>query len=207
MAEKLKRKEERKRAKLNRRLKERNHTKSIGKRGPAAYRKFQMIRRNEYTKRAKQMLALFDTTAGAQSILENSRDLRRGKRMFVAPDVEGLVATEFIKQDDVIMEYVGHVCLPDECPGRLQRGALQPYCVLYNGLGQNLLCIDARRQGSDARFARRFACFIFAIDFVLSPEICHVGSFSSPKVCPVGGEAFRFTANMMCFSDVADQTQ
>lgn len=67
----------------------------------------------------------------------------------------GLVSTEAIKQDDVIMEYVGHVCLPDECPGRLQRGALQPYCVLYNGLGQNLLCIDARRQGSDARFARR----------------------------------------------------
>ncbi|KHJ97068.1 SET domain protein, partial [Oesophagostomum dentatum] len=155
MAEKLKRREERKRAKLNRRLKERNHTKAPVKRGPAAYRKFQLIRRNEYTKRAKQMLALFDTTAGAQSILENSRDLKRGKRMFVAPDVEGLVATEFIKQDDVIMEYVGHVCLPDECPGRLQRGALQPYCVLYNGLGQNLLCIDARRQGSDARFARR----------------------------------------------------
>ncbi|EYC11352.1 hypothetical protein Y032_0051g2163 [Ancylostoma ceylanicum] len=155
MAEKLKRREERKRAKLSRRLKERNHTKTPTKRGPAAYRKFQMIRRNEYTKRAKQMLALFDTTAGAQSILETSRDLRRGKRMFVAPDVEGLVATELIKQDDVIMEYVGNVCLPDECPGRLQRGALQPYCVLYNGLGQNLLCIDARRQGSDARFARR----------------------------------------------------
>ncbi|ETN80079.1 SET domain protein [Necator americanus] len=155
MAEKLKRREERKRAKLSRRLKERNHTKTPAKRGPTAYKKFQMIRRNEYTKRAKQMLALFDTTAGAQSILENSRDLRRGKRMFVAPDVEGLVATEFIKQDDVIMEYVGHVCLPDECPGRLQRGALQPYCVLYNGLGQNLLCIDARRQGSEARFARR----------------------------------------------------
>ncbi|EPB70943.1 hypothetical protein ANCCEY_09959 [Ancylostoma ceylanicum] len=91
MAEKLKRREERKRAKLSRRLKERNHTKTPTKRGPAAYRKFQMIRRNEYTKRAKQMLALFDTTAGAQSILETSRDLRRGKRMFVAPDVEALL--------------------------------------------------------------------------------------------------------------------
>lgn len=154
MAEKLRRREERKRAKLNQRLKEKNHAKAA-KRGPAAYKKFQMISRNEYTKRAKQMLALFDTTAGAQSILDNSRDLKRGKRMFVAPDIEGLVSTEAIKQDDVIMEYVGHVCLPDECPGRLQRGALQPYCVLYNGLGQNLLCIDARRQGSDARFARR----------------------------------------------------
>ncbi|KAK5969214.1 SET domain-containing protein [Trichostrongylus colubriformis] len=154
LAEKLRRREERKRAKLNQRLKERNHTKSA-KRGPAAFKKFQLITRNEYTKRAKQMLALFDTTAGAQSILENSRDLKRGKRMFVAPDIEGLVSTEAIKQDDVIMEYVGHVCLPDECPGRLQRGALQPYCVLYNGLGQNLLCIDARRQGSEARFARR----------------------------------------------------
>ncbi|WKY08629.1 hypothetical protein Q1695_007842 [Nippostrongylus brasiliensis] len=154
MAEKLRRREERKRAKLNRRLKERNHAKAV-KRGPAAFKKFQMISRNEYTKRAKQMLALFDTTAGAQSILDSSRDLKRGKRMFVAPDIEGLVSTEAIKQDDVIMEYIGHVCLPDECPGRLQRGALQPYCVLYNGLGQNLLCIDARRQGSDARFARR----------------------------------------------------
>ncbi|KAK6024766.1 SET domain protein [Ostertagia ostertagi] len=154
MAEKLRRREERKRAKLSQRLKERNHAKTA-KRGPAAYKKFQLISRNEYTKRAKQMLALFDTTAGAQSILENSRDLKRGKRMFVAPDIEGLVSTEAIKQDDVIMEYVGHVCLPDECPGRLQRGALQPYCVLYNGLGQNLLCIDARRQGSEARFARR----------------------------------------------------
>ncbi|XGW25734.1 hypothetical protein V3C99_006830 [Haemonchus contortus] len=154
MAEKLRRREERKRAKLSQRLKERNLAKTP-KRGPAAYKKFQLISRNEYTKRAKQMLALFDTTAGAQSILENSRDLKRGKRMFVAPDIEGLVSTEAIKQDDVIMEYVGHVCLPDECPGRLQRGALQPYCVLYNGLGQNLLCIDARRQGSEARFARR----------------------------------------------------
>ncbi|PIO75298.1 hypothetical protein TELCIR_02670 [Teladorsagia circumcincta] len=154
MAEKLRRREERKRAKLSQRLKDRNHAKSV-KRGPAAYKKFQLISRNEYTKRAKQMLALFDTTAGAQSILDNSRNLKRGKRMFVAPDIEGLVSTEAIKQDDVIMEYVGHVCLPDECPGRLQRGALQPYCVLYNGLGQNLLCIDARRQGSEARFARR----------------------------------------------------
>ncbi|VDM61248.1 unnamed protein product [Angiostrongylus costaricensis] len=181
MLEKLRRREERKRAKLNRRLKERNQAKTT-KRGLAAFKKFQMIRRNEYTKRAKQMLALFDTTAGAQSILENSRDLKRGKRMFVAPDVEGLVATESIKQDDVIMEYVGHVCLPDECPGRLQRGALQPFCVLYNGLGQNLLCIDARRQGSDARFARRCCRSNSTLKHVLLNGCIYVMLVASEKI-------------------------
>ncbi|KAE9419952.1 hypothetical protein Angca_002356 [Angiostrongylus cantonensis] len=184
MLEKLRRREEKKRAKLNRRLKERNHLQQgkATKRGPAAFKKFQMIRRNEYTKRAKQMLALFDTTAGAQSILENSRDLKRGKRMFVAPDVEGLVATESIKQDDVIMEYVGHVCLPDECPGRLQRGALQPFCVLYNGLGQNLLCIDARRQGSDARFARRCCRSNSTLKHVLLNGCIYVMLVASEKI-------------------------
>uniref|UniRef100_A0A158P9X6 SET domain-containing protein n=1 Tax=Angiostrongylus cantonensis TaxID=6313 RepID=A0A158P9X6_ANGCA len=189
MLEKLRRREEKKRAKLNRRLKERNVLKfqhlqqgKATKRGPAAFKKFQMIRRNEYTKRAKQMLALFDTTAGAQSILENSRDLKRGKRMFVAPDVEGLVATESIKQDDVIMEYVGHVCLPDECPGRLQRGALQPFCVLYNGLGQNLLCIDARRQGSDARFARRCCRSNSTLKHVLLNGCIYVMLVASEKI-------------------------
>ncbi|KAJ1363571.1 hypothetical protein KIN20_023470 [Parelaphostrongylus tenuis] len=182
MLEKLKRREERKRAKLNLRLKEQNQAKTTARRGPAAFKKFQMIQRNEYTKRAKQMLALFDTTAGAQSILDNSLDLRRGKRMFVAPDVEGLVATETIKQDDVIMEYIGQVCLPDECPGRLQRGALQPFCVLYNGLGQNLLCIDARRQGSDARFARRCCRSNSTLKHVLLDGCIYVMLVASEKI-------------------------
>lgn len=53
------------------------------------------------------------------------------RQMFVAPNVEGLVATKIIPQDHPVMEYCGKVGFQDETHGREKPGSVQNFLVLY----------------------------------------------------------------------------
>jgi hypothetical protein len=51
--------------------------------------------------------------------------------MFVAPNVEGLVATRVVPQGQPVMEYTGKIGFQDEIHGREKLGSIQNFIVLY----------------------------------------------------------------------------
>ncbi|VDK24892.1 unnamed protein product [Anisakis simplex] len=81
--------------------------------------------------------------------------------MFVTQIVRGLVSLRSFDIYEPVVYVCGRVSLPSECPGREKPGAVLPFVILYSDLyldGESTptnLCIDMRKMGSVARFARR----------------------------------------------------
>ncbi|CAJ0936084.1 unnamed protein product, partial [Mesorhabditis belari] len=164
-ADRKKRNEEHKKAKETRKAQKRaEHAKNRIKRNEAMrpvsglqFRKYTDIKENEYSDRAKKLLQRFASTQGAAHVVQNVRSAeQKYGRMFVAPSLEGLVAIKDIPKNDLVIEYLGFVSTPSECPGREKEGYVQPHCVLYSGVAPDCpLVIDARRKGGDSRTVRR----------------------------------------------------
>lgn len=118
---------------------------------------------NEYSKAAAQLLASMHQTAGADTLLEDSRCHKKARRMFVEENVEALVTTEVVAIRQVILEMNGYVSMSNEVKRQPGGGSS---VFMYDGLmkgtsgeemgdGQELVCVDAKRKGNDSRFTRR----------------------------------------------------
>ncbi|KAL3982455.1 PHD-finger family protein [Acanthocheilonema viteae] len=80
--------------------------------------------------------------------------------MYVTQVSMGLVSTRLYHGDEPVIYICGRVSLPHECCGREEPGSIIPYVILYSDIvveenrEPTPICIDARRFGSKARFAR-----------------------------------------------------
>ncbi|CAL2038729.1 unnamed protein product [Caenorhabditis brenneri] len=118
---------------------------------------------NEYSKAAAQLLASMHQTAGADTLLEDSRCHKKARRMFVEESVEALVTTEVVAIRQVILEMNGYVSMSNEVKRQPGGGnAVFMYDGLMKGTsgeemgdGQELVCVDAKKKGNDSRFCRR----------------------------------------------------
>uniref|UniRef100_F1KPW9 Histone-lysine N-methyltransferase MLL5 n=1 Tax=Ascaris suum TaxID=6253 RepID=F1KPW9_ASCSU len=81
--------------------------------------------------------------------------------MFVTQVVRGLVSLRSFSVSEPVVYVCGRVSLPNECPGREKPGSMVPFVALYSELyldGESEstpICIDMRKSGSVARYARR----------------------------------------------------
>ncbi|PAV84853.1 hypothetical protein WR25_10091 isoform C [Diploscapter pachys] len=122
---------------------------------------FRYIPKNEYTREVRKTIAECPETSGAADVLRQVGDTVLAKKMFVTTNVEGLVSTCDIDNNNVVMKYVGYICLPYECSGRTP-GKNLPFVTLYDGLVKEMrdeekyiVCSDSRSMGNDARYARK----------------------------------------------------
>uniref|UniRef100_A0A1I7ULV5 PHD-type domain-containing protein n=1 Tax=Caenorhabditis tropicalis TaxID=1561998 RepID=A0A1I7ULV5_9PELO len=119
---------------------------------------------NEYSKAAAQLLNSMPQTAGADTLLQDSRLHKKARRMFVEENVEALVTTEVVAIRQVILEVNGYVSM--EAEAKRQPGGGN--CVfVYDGLmkgtageetgngKQEYVCVDAKKKGNDTKFTRR----------------------------------------------------
>ncbi|VDK80109.1 unnamed protein product [Litomosoides sigmodontis] len=80
--------------------------------------------------------------------------------MYVTQVSMGLVSKRFYRGGEPVIYICGRISLPCECRGREKPGSIVPFVILYSELviEENRdpisICIDARRFGSKARFAR-----------------------------------------------------
>lgn len=95
------------------------------------------------------------------SLIDAVRADRGVKVMYVAQNCEGLVSTVAFRAGDPVLYVCGRISVPAECPGREKPGSIVPFVTLYSGIrpdgdSQKIpVCVDARRSGSIARYARR----------------------------------------------------
>uniref|UniRef100_A0A915CGU6 Histone-lysine N-methyltransferase MLL5 n=1 Tax=Parascaris univalens TaxID=6257 RepID=A0A915CGU6_PARUN len=81
--------------------------------------------------------------------------------MFVTQVVRGLVSLRSFSISEPVVYVCGRVSLPNECAGREKPGSMVPFVALYSELyldGESEstpICIDMRKSGSVARYARR----------------------------------------------------
>ncbi|CAB63382.3 Histone-lysine N-methyltransferase set-26 [Caenorhabditis elegans] len=118
---------------------------------------------NDYSKQASALLFGMEQTAGADTLLAESRLHKKARRMFVEEAVEALVTTDLVQIRQVILEVNGHVSMSNEVKRQPGGGN----CIfMYDGLmkgtagedmgdGQELVCIDTKRKGNDTKFTRR----------------------------------------------------
>uniref|UniRef100_A0A0R3S4H8 SET domain-containing protein n=1 Tax=Elaeophora elaphi TaxID=1147741 RepID=A0A0R3S4H8_9BILA len=97
---------------------------------------------------------------GDPAILEALQNDDGVSVMYVTQVSKGLVSTRLYHGDEPVIYICGRVSLLRECRGREEPGSIIPFVILYSDLlvGENReptpICIDARRFGSKARFAR-----------------------------------------------------
>uniref|UniRef100_A0A183EBR3 SET domain-containing protein n=1 Tax=Gongylonema pulchrum TaxID=637853 RepID=A0A183EBR3_9BILA len=98
--------------------------------------------------------------SGDASALETLRKADGISLMFVAHNIQGLVATRVFHPDEPVLYFCGRISLASECSGR-DEGMVLPFVILYSdlvidGTDERIsVCVDARQFGSIARFARR----------------------------------------------------
>ncbi|VDN23648.1 unnamed protein product [Gongylonema pulchrum] len=98
-------------------------------------------------------------SSGDASVLETLRETGGISLMFVAHNIQGLVATRVFRPDEPVLYFCGRISLATECSGR-DEGMVMPFVILYSDLvidgkdEHTPICVDARQFGSVARFAR-----------------------------------------------------
>ncbi|CAG9538114.1 unnamed protein product [Cercopithifilaria johnstoni] len=121
-------------------------------------------RREKEKKRRQRAKGPFKKRIGGKSgdpaVLEALQNDDGVSVMYVTQVSMGLVSTRPYHGDEPVIYICGRVSLPHECRGREEPGSIIPFVVLYSDLTveenrePTPVCIDARRFGSKARFAR-----------------------------------------------------
>ncbi|KAL3092235.1 hypothetical protein niasHT_022198 [Heterodera trifolii] len=136
---------------------------------------------NCYSRAVKALIAQLVPDSRAQLAalqrLKNSSPLTR--QMYVAPNVEGLVATpgdQPISAGTLLIEYNGMISLLSEvqsrCPNKLNQ---QNFTLTYKGLGEGKeLFVDATRVVSDARAVRKSCRPNAAVRHAISEGQIHI---------------------------------
>ncbi|KAK6110771.1 PHD-finger family protein [Brugia pahangi] len=124
----------------------------------ARYRKEKEKKRRQRAKgRFKKRI---QEKSGDPALLEALRNGEGVSVMYVTQLSMGLVSTRLYHADEPVIYICGRVSLPCECHGREEPGVVIPFVTLYSHLVVEEskdpipICIDARRFGSKARFAR-----------------------------------------------------
>ncbi|VIO87050.1 Uncharacterized protein BM_BM3397 [Brugia malayi] len=113
----------------------------------------------EYTRSVMAFSRRHEDT-GDPALLEALRNGEGVSVMYVTQWSMGLVSTRLYHADEPVIYICGRVSLPCECHGREEPGVVIPFVTLYSHLVVEEskdpipICIDARRFGSKARFAR-----------------------------------------------------
>ncbi|VDM11806.1 unnamed protein product, partial [Wuchereria bancrofti] len=113
----------------------------------------------EYTRSVMAFSRRHEDT-GDPALLEALRNDEGVSVMYVTQLSMGLVSTRLYHADEPVIYICGRVSLPCECRGREEPGVVIPFVTLYSDLvveenkDPTPICIDARRFGSKARFAR-----------------------------------------------------
>ncbi|EJD75104.1 hypothetical protein LOAG_17683 [Loa loa] len=113
----------------------------------------------EYTRSVMAFSRKHEDT-GDPAVLEVLRNSDGVSVMYVTQMSMGLVSTRLYHVNEPVMYICGRVSLPCECRGREEPGSVVPFVTLYSDLvveenrEPTPICIDARRFGSKARFAR-----------------------------------------------------
>lgn len=116
---------------------------------------------NTYSQSASIFLSTLGETRGADVILEHAHNdaTPKAKKLQVTQDEKfGLVLSESVSQNTLLMELHGYVSMPSEVTIQLSRSN---GIFMYNGLVadqpdlKKMICIDTNIHGNDTKFIRR----------------------------------------------------
>ncbi|UMM26437.1 hypothetical protein L5515_010137 [Caenorhabditis briggsae] len=121
---------------------------------------------NEYSKLAAQLLNSMPQTAGADTLLEDSRRHHKAEALFIEPDKNALVTTENVAIREVILEVNGRVSMAAEIK-RMPGGGNGIF--MYDGLmkgttgedmgkKQEFVCIETKNKFGNATNVTRRSC-------------------------------------------------
>ncbi|PIC31455.1 hypothetical protein B9Z55_012154 [Caenorhabditis nigoni] len=121
---------------------------------------------NEYSKLAAQLLNSMPQTAGADTLLEDSRRHHKAEALFIEPDKNALVTTENVAIREVILEVNGRVSMAAEIkrmPGGgngifMYDGLMKGTAGEDMGKKQEFVCIETKNKFGNATNVTRRSC-------------------------------------------------
>ncbi|EGT42139.1 hypothetical protein CAEBREN_08188 [Caenorhabditis brenneri] len=133
---------------------------------------------NIYSDKVANVLCRIPETSGALSLLDETRRLKKARRMLVAEHVYGLVTTEPVLTCQMIHEMTGLIVLSYEIvrkPGGndgifLYDGLMRGSAGEHFGSREQLLCFDTKVNGNDTKHVRRSCHPNALLKHVVAPE-------------------------------------